>query len=225
MDFEKLMKNITNDKDFIIEITYDLLEEAKQCYENMISNIKINNFNQFIMFVHRIKGSALYLNCDELVKCARNLEQLGKNTLKINIVNGVNEISGVFRKLQTPAAPHPGQALLGAAEKINNDYGVFIDFSGAHESLLGCGPTGITEGCRNDEGVDYSKIKSENMVKKSITFYKYYMKLMEDSIPDLKKVYVKDLPLTKELDDYIKFKNIFIKDVEISEESINKVNS
>ena len=23
---------------------------------------------------------------------------------------------GVFRKLQTPAAPHPGQALLGAAE-------------------------------------------------------------------------------------------------------------
>jgi serine/threonine protein kinase len=25
---------------------------------------------------------------------------------------------GVFRKLQTPAAPHPGQALLGAAEKI-----------------------------------------------------------------------------------------------------------
>ena len=42
MDFEKLMKNITDDKDFIIEITYDLLEEAKQCYDNMISNIKIN---------------------------------------------------------------------------------------------------------------------------------------------------------------------------------------
>jgi len=26
--------------------------------------------------------------------------------------------NGVFRKLQTPAAPHPGQALLGAAEFV-----------------------------------------------------------------------------------------------------------
>ena len=30
--------------------------------------------------------------------------------------NDLNEYFGVFRKLQTPVAPHPGQALLGAAE-------------------------------------------------------------------------------------------------------------
>ena len=72
-------------------------------------------------------------------------------------------------------------------EKINNDYGVFIDF----------------------------KIKNENMLKKATTFYKYYMKLIEDSIHNLQKVYVKDLGLTKELSNYIMFKNIFIKDVVI----------
>jgi GR25 family glycosyltransferase involved in LPS biosynthesis len=82
-------------------------------------------------------------------------------------------------------------------EKIYNDYGVFIDFT----------------------------IKSENILKKLITFYKYYMKLVEDSIPNLQKVYVKDLDrfFPKELDDYIKFKNIFIKDVNIDEENINGV--
>ena len=82
-------------------------------------------------------------------------------------------------------------------EKINNDYGVFIDF----------------------------KIKNENMLKKATTFYKYYMKLIEDTIPNLQKMYVKDLLLTKELNDYIMFKNIFIKDVDIKEENINKVNN
>jgi HPt (histidine-containing phosphotransfer) domain-containing protein len=95
MDFEKIIKNTTDDKDFIIEITYDLLQEAKQCYDDLILNLKINNFNQFIMFAHKIKGSALYLNCNELVKCGKNLEQLGKNVLKINIVNGVNKISEI----------------------------------------------------------------------------------------------------------------------------------
>ena len=33
----------------------------------------------------------------------------------------------------------------------------FAFFSGAQESLLGCGPAGLTEGCRSDEGADDSK--------------------------------------------------------------------
>jgi len=100
MDFEKLMKNIMDDKDFIIEITYDLLEEGKECYEMMVTNLKYYNFNKFIMFAHKIKGCALYLQCDDLIRCSRNLEQLGKNALKVNGINEISEINEIKKEIE-----------------------------------------------------------------------------------------------------------------------------
>jgi hypothetical protein len=47
------------------------------------------------MFAHKIKGSALYLHCDDLIKCSRNLEQLGKNALKVNGVKEISEINEI----------------------------------------------------------------------------------------------------------------------------------
>ena len=37
-------------------------------------------------------------------------------------------LGGVFRKLQTPAAPHPGQSLLGAAVKNARNHAQAPDF-------------------------------------------------------------------------------------------------
>lgn len=58
----------------------------------------------------------------------RNLSHI-KNELELETINKkskesfVNneEIIGVFRKFQTPEAPHPGQALLGATEEEFDD--------------------------------------------------------------------------------------------------------
>ena len=61
---------------------------------------------------------------------------------------------GVFRKLQTPAAPHPGQALLGAAEKIYN-YALLNRMN-----ILSCGFDGkFYEYISDIEQLDSSKIK------------------------------------------------------------------
>ena len=67
MDFDKIIKDYPENKDFIIDIAYDLLKEGKECYEMMVTNLKINDFNKIIMFAHKIKGIALYLHCDNLV--------------------------------------------------------------------------------------------------------------------------------------------------------------
>ena len=56
-----------------------------------------------------------------------NLSETSPNLNELNIAGSKNikgailyKLAGVFRKLQTPAAPHPGQALLGAAENCEN---------------------------------------------------------------------------------------------------------
>ena len=100
MDFNKIINDISDDKNFIIEIIYDLLEEGKECYENMISNLKIYDFNKLIIFAHKIKGSALYLQCSDLTTCSKNLEKLGKDALKINGVKEINEINEIKKEIE-----------------------------------------------------------------------------------------------------------------------------
>jgi hypothetical protein len=49
-----------------------------------------------------------------------------------------------------------------------------VAFSGAQESLLGCGPAGLTEGCRSDEGEDDSRrvcFKCERLKKNDGIFF------------------------------------------------------
>jgi len=50
----------------------------------------------------------------------KSFDRVFSEKLEIKVINYLFEkYVGVFRKLQSPAAPHPGQALLEAAEKHN----------------------------------------------------------------------------------------------------------
>lgn len=78
IDWQKALEQVDNDKQFLYEIVNDLFVEAEECYLKMKIGLLKNNFTQIYDTAHRIKGTANYLSCEQLSKCAQQLEILTK---------------------------------------------------------------------------------------------------------------------------------------------------
>ena len=80
-------------------------------FDNSLDNLDIKNINSFIETAKINHGSPIWFESNKIgheryVYCTKD--------------SSLVFLIGVFRKIQAPAAPHPGQALLGAAELLIN---------------------------------------------------------------------------------------------------------
>lgn len=90
----------------------DLFVEAQECYRQMLLELMKNNFTKIYDNAHRIKGSAMYLRCEQLKHCAQHIELLSKNvsaqtltedqryTLSVKLREWLTEYDGVIVRLR-----------------------------------------------------------------------------------------------------------------------------
>jgi HPt (histidine-containing phosphotransfer) domain-containing protein len=99
IDWNLTLENVGDDREFLYEIMNDLFFEANECYQKIMVGLLKNDYKSIFEAAHRIKGTALYLSCDQLSICAKEIEILAKYVFENNMTDTQkHSISANIRK-------------------------------------------------------------------------------------------------------------------------------
>ena len=77
IDWEMALEQVCGDKAFLKEILDDLLKESSEASDRILEGMRTRQFIVVMKAAHQVKGSASYLYCTDLQKCASKLQELG----------------------------------------------------------------------------------------------------------------------------------------------------
>lgn len=77
IDWNMALEQVRGDQGFLKEILGDLMKESTEASERILEGMRTRQFVMVMKAAHQVKGSASYLYCTDLQKCASKLQDLG----------------------------------------------------------------------------------------------------------------------------------------------------
>jgi FOG: HPt domain len=91
------MNQVGGDREFLDEVIQDLLNEATAAEREIGDAIRARDYATVMKAAHRVKGSASYLCCDELMKVSKELQDAGHDATKPGAKDLHEPIEDLFR--------------------------------------------------------------------------------------------------------------------------------
>lgn len=98
MNFTLALEQVGNDRDFLIEVLYDMICETTVAKIEIREAIEKKNFYIINLSSHRIKGSSSYLYCERLTEISFKLQMLGQEGVVSPSVETMDKIKCSFKE-------------------------------------------------------------------------------------------------------------------------------
>ena len=82
IDWNMALEQVRGDQEFLKEILGDFMKENNDAVERILEGMRTRQFVMVMKAAHQIKGSASYLYCTDIQRCASRLQELGNEGTK-----------------------------------------------------------------------------------------------------------------------------------------------
>ncbi len=79
IDWETAIERLGGDKDFLIELLNELIEQMDQSLPELKQAIEQNDYDNVRSIAHGLKGAAANLGADQIANAFYEMETMGKN--------------------------------------------------------------------------------------------------------------------------------------------------
>mmetsp|Transcript_75326 Transcript_75326/g.147827 ORF Transcript_75326/g.147827 Transcript_75326/m.147827 type:complete len:127 (+) Transcript_75326:70-450(+) len=117
INWNEAMKYVDGDQEFLDEVLQDLLKEADAAEDDINDGLARNDFYKIGKAAHKVKGSALYLSCENIARVSKYMQNWGddadkdpslRTEYKKKIIAAFEEWKVYMRELRAEIAYHHG---------------------------------------------------------------------------------------------------------------------
>jgi len=77
IDFENAMERLGDDKEFLIELLNELIEQVNSSQDSLKAAVEEKNYDELRFVAHGLKGAAANLDVSRMARIFKSLEDMG----------------------------------------------------------------------------------------------------------------------------------------------------